>query len=67
MRQARIETPLTGVNRTLGDEIDLVVAIEEWERLEFDVAAAAFRAGRAFGQQDGAWSFGAFLGVRVGF
>jgi hypothetical protein len=67
LRQARIETALTSLDRTLGDEIDLVVAIEEWERLEIDCAAAAFRAGRAFGLQEGEWSFGGFVAMRVAF
>lgn len=67
LRQARLETALTGLDRTFGDEIDVVVAIEEWERFEFEFAAAAFRAGRAFGVQEGEWSYGAFLALRVAF
>jgi hypothetical protein len=67
LRGARLETELSVAHRTLGDEFDLVVAIEEWERLEFEFAATAFRAGRAFGAQSGDWSWGGFLALRLAF
>ena len=33
----------------LGEQIDLVLAVEAWERFELDLIGSAFRAGRAFG------------------
>ena len=44
-----------------------MLAIEEWEHLEFDIALSAFRAGEAFGEQEGTYSFGAAFVVRVPF
>jgi hypothetical protein len=38
LRDARIEVELDARHRHLGDELDLVLAVEEWERVEFDVA-----------------------------
>jgi hypothetical protein len=67
LRGARIDLPLTGRDRDLGHELDLVLALEEWERFEFDVFASAFRAGRAFGPERGEWSFGLACVVRYAF
>jgi hypothetical protein len=67
LRDARLQFELDGDSRDLGDEIDLVLALEEWERLEFEFVAAAFRAGQAFGDQRGDWSYGGFAAVRYAF
>ena len=67
LRNARLEVALTGQNGFLGEEIDLVLALEEWERFELDVIGSAFRAGRAFGEAQDEWSYAAFLAVRVAF
>jgi alginate production protein len=67
LRDARIGTELTGDHRGIGQEIDLVLAIEEWERLELEFIAAGFRAGPAFGTDEGRWSYGGFLAVRWAF
>jgi hypothetical protein len=40
---------------------------EEWERLELEVVASAFRAGDAFGDERGEWSYGSLFAVRVAF
>ncbi len=64
---SRLEADLTGRDRDLGDGVDLVLALEEWERLEFTVIASAFRAGRAFGAERGTWSYGGFAAMRVAF
>ncbi|MBA2594528.1 MAG: hypothetical protein H0U97_20715 [Gammaproteobacteria bacterium] len=50
LRNACLETRLTGRHRGLGEEIRPVLALEEWERFELDVIGSAFRAGRAFGE-----------------
>jgi alginate production protein len=67
LRGADIDLPLTGRDRDLGHEVDLVLAIEEWERFELELIGSAFRAGRAFGAERGAWSYGAAFAVRFGF
>jgi len=58
---------LTGRHRGLGEEIDLVLALEEWERFELDVIGSAFRAGRAFWEAQDEWSYAAFLTMLVAF
>ncbi len=67
LRDARIEATLDGRHRDLGHGIDLLLAIEEWERLELELQLSAFRAGRAFGRAHGDWSYGGLLGVRLAF
>ena len=67
LRDSRLEFDLNGQSRDLGDEVDLVLAVEEWERLELEFVAAAFRAGQAFGHERGTWSYGGFAAVRYGF
>lgn len=67
LRDARLELTLTGENRDLGNEFDVVLALEEWERLEFELSASAFRAGRAFGEERGTWSYGGFFAMRIAF
>jgi hypothetical protein len=52
----------------LGQAIDLVLALEEWERLEFAFAFAVFRAGRAFERSErGETSLGGFFAVHLAF
>jgi len=67
LRDAGIEAELTGVQRRLGDAVDLVLALEEWERFELTLAAGVFRAGRAFGAHSGRWSAGGVLALRYAF
>jgi len=63
----RPRATLSGEDRDVGDEIDLVLALEEWERLEFTFIASAFRAGHAFVPEDRSWSFGGFAAMRIAF
>ena len=67
LRDSRLDAELDGEHRGLGHGVDLVLALEEWERLEIDLALSAFRAGRAFGTQRGTWSYGGFVAVRFAF
>jgi hypothetical protein len=64
---SQLEVALTGKQRELGTEIDFVLALEEWERLEFEFIASAFRAARAFGKEEGTWSYLGFLAMRIAF
>lgn len=67
IRDTRIEMQPLGVNRDLGTELDLVIGLEEWVHWEIEVVAAAFRAGRAFGDAENEISFGATLKVNFNF
>jgi hypothetical protein len=49
LRSARIDTPLTGENTDIGDEIDLVIGIEEWQQWEMKFIGSVFLAGDAYG------------------
>lgn len=67
LRNANLDTEFDSLHRTVGDGLDIVVAIEEWERFELEFTAATFRAGSAFGAGVGEWSHGAEFAVRVAF
>ncbi len=67
LRDAELEAELTGIHRRVGDAVDLVFALEEWERFELEFTAAAFRASHAFGAQSGDWSYGGALILRYAF
>jgi alginate production protein len=67
LRDARLEAELDGVHRGVGHALDLVLALEEWERFEFDLALGALRLGPAFGANQGRWSAGGFVAVRYAF
>jgi hypothetical protein len=49
LRSARIDTPLLGENKDVGDEIDLVIGIEEWRHWELKLIGSVFLAGDAYG------------------
>ncbi len=65
LRNARVDGTLVGKN--VGSGIDLVITIEEWERLEFEFSVSAFRAGRGFGEEAGKRSYFGFVGMRIAF
>jgi hypothetical protein len=63
-----LEGELEPGDRELGQEVDLVLALEEWERFEFELGLAAFRAGHAFDRRSrGETSLGAFVAGRLAF
>ena len=67
LRHARLEAALTGRDRSLGHGLDLVLAVEESDWLEFEVTASAFRAGEAFGPERNEWTYGGFAAIRLAF
>lgn len=62
---SRLSTQPQGLDTDIGQGWDLVLALREWQQLEFSLVAALFRPGAAFAQdrRDEAWSieFGAAL------
>lgn len=64
---ARLATSLTGSDRELGDGLDVVLALEESNRWEFELQLSAFRTGEAFGVLRGRWTFGGFAALRLAF
>jgi hypothetical protein len=67
LRDSLLEVELNGEDRDLGQEIDLVLDLEEWTRLELHFGVAALRAGRAFGEDHGKWAYGGFALVKYAF
>jgi len=53
LRDVALEVDTNGVDRELGQEIDLVVVIEAYEGLELVLVAAEFEAGKAYGDYEG--------------
>jgi alginate production protein len=60
LRDSRLDFELDGQHRDLGHGVDLMLGLEEWERFELFLGLSAFRAGRAFGMEQGTWSYGGF-------
>ncbi len=48
LRNAKIDQSPEGEHRDVGQEIDLVLGIEEWKHVELEIIAAMFRAGKAY-------------------
>ncbi len=67
LREANIETAFSGRSRDVGQALDLIVALEDHPRAQFELSASLFRAGRAFGERRGRWAIGAFVGMTVAF
>jgi hypothetical protein len=67
LRDARIDGDLDEQDRELGDGVDLVLAFEEWERLEFELVASAFRTGSAWEDKPGTWCYGGLVAMRFAF
>ena len=67
LRNARLNTVLNGRDRDLGHGLDLVLAVEEWQRLHFEISLSALRSGAAFGAQRGQWAWGTFAELRFAF
>jgi alginate production protein len=66
-RDSRLEATLDGRHRDAGQGVDVVLALEEWERIEFLFIAGTFRAGSAFGRDRGTWSYGGVASMKIAF
>jgi hypothetical protein len=49
----RLDAAPLGAERSLGRELDLILGVREWERVELAARLARFRAGSAFGSRQG--------------
>lgn len=49
LRSARINVPLNGQDRDVGEEIDLVIGVEEWRQWELKIVGSIFLPGSAYG------------------
>ncbi len=53
LRKGRIRPDPNGISRSIGQEWDVVIALEEWKHWEMEFVAGVFRAGSAYGEQSG--------------
>ncbi len=67
LHDQELDATLDDRHHNLGNGVDLVLALEEWERLEFTFALAALRAGDAFTERPNTWSYGGFAAIRYAF
>lgn len=49
IRGARLDIDPLGNSKRIGSELDIIVGIEEWKHLDFELVLSRFRAGQAFG------------------
>ncbi|MFQ5707447.1 MAG: alginate export family protein [bacterium] len=49
LRSARIKADPVGTNSDIGDEWDVVLGLEEWQRIELEIVGGLFRSGKAYG------------------
>ncbi len=63
----QLDATLVRGQHELGYGFDLVLGLEEWERLEFTFALAALRSGDAFVNRPNRWTYGGFAAVRYAF
>lgn len=67
LRSARIRAPLNGVDKDVGDEIDLVIGVEEWRNWELSIVGSVFLPGDAYGPNAEERAYRADLRVRYIF
>jgi len=53
VRDGRIKADPTGISGDLGEEVDLVVSLDEWKHFQVQLTGAVFRAGDAYGELSG--------------
>jgi hypothetical protein len=67
LRDVRFDAELDGRHRDVGHGIDVVLAIEEWKRLELEFDVSVFRSGDAFVVDRHEWTYGLFGSIRLAF
>ena len=65
LRDTDLDTVPGGRGRTLGQELDLVVGLEEWEHLEVELIGSVFRAGAAFERESG--EFAHLVAIKIDY
>ena len=53
VRDGRIKADPTGISGDLGEEVDLVISLDEWKHFQVQLTGAVFRAGDAYGELSG--------------
>ncbi len=53
LRNSRLRTNPEGVNRDIGEAFNIILGLEDWKQLEFELIVAQFYAGKAYGAFSG--------------
>lgn len=67
IRDSRIRATPNGLQGNLGEEVDLVVSLDEWKHLQLQFAGSLFRAGEAFGRLEGNTSYQLDFTIKYSF
>lgn len=67
LRGARLKADPEGVDPALGEEWNLVIGVEEFQRLEIELVGGLFRAGKAYGPLAGESAYNAILKMDFNF
>ena len=67
LRDAELDARPNGVDADIGRELDLVLAVEEWDTFEMEVIGGVFEAGDAFGEDAGRRSGRVMVELSLGF
>lgn len=67
LRDSRIDLAPTGLDPALGEELNLIIGLEEWVHWEVELIGAVFRSGAAFGASEKQKSYAGILKVDYNF
>ena len=67
LRNANLNRDPDGSSADIGQEWDLILKLEEWDKLDLEAIGAVFEAGRGFGQANGERSYKVFLELTYEF
>ena len=67
LHDSRLDAELTGEARDVGEALDIVLGIEEWETVQFELRASFFKTGAAFGDDRDEWLHGGFFAFKYAF
>jgi alginate production protein len=67
IRDSRIRATPNGKSGDLGNEVDLVLSLDEWKSFQVQFAGGVFQAGDAFGKLSGNTSFQLDLDIKFSF
>jgi len=67
LRDSRLEVELNGEDRSLGHGVDLILAMEEWKRMELQLIGSTYKSGSALGDERGKWVVGGLFLIRFAF
>lgn len=67
LRNANINADPNGIDRDIGQEVNVIANFREWKNLELGVEGAVFDAGKAFGNEANGLAYSIFLDVNYNF